>query len=149
AERFGEGFAWSRMLPHREDTWAGALEAFRERPLKGWGLGSFPQVYQEYSFTSYTKYAHNLVLQAAVDSGVIGAALMALFLLYVTALCLLRLARRADPTARAASVAGLVFICFNLFDWEWYVPVLAAWFMVVASLAAQGSGAAGPGEEAA
>lgn len=148
-ERFGEGFAWSRLLPHREDTWAGAFDAFRERPLTGWGLGSFPRVYQDFSITSYTKYAHNLVLQVAVDSGIIGAALMALFLLYVAILCLLRLVLGADPIVRAAAVAGLVFIFFNLFDWEWYVPVLPAWFMVVASLAVQGAGAAGPGEEAA
>ena len=133
-ERFGEGFTLERLLPHREDTWAGALDAFRERPVKGWGLGSFPQVYQEFSFTSYTKYAHNLVLQAAVDSGVIGAALIALFLLYVVVLSLLRLVRHAGSLTRAAAITALVFILFNMFDWEWYLPVLAAWFMASTSL---------------
>jgi hypothetical protein len=136
-ERFGEGFTWSRMLPHREDTWSGALDAFRERPVKGWGLGSFPQVYQDFSFTSFTKYAHNLVLQVAVDSGIIGAVLMVLFLLYVAVFSLLRLARHAEPLARAAAIAALIFIFFNMFDWEWYVPALAAWFLVVAALVEQ------------
>jgi O-antigen ligase len=133
-ERFGEGFTWRRLLPHREDTWSGALDAFRERPLKGWGLGTFSQVYLEFSFTSYTKYAHNLVLQAAVDSGIIGAVLMTLVLLYTAILSLLRLLRRAASLSRAAAIAVLVFILFNMFDWEWYVPALAAWFMVVAMM---------------
>lgn len=134
-ERFGEGFAWSRLLPHREDTWKGALDAFRERPVRGWGLGLFARVYEDFAITSFTKYAHNLVLHAAIEGGIIGAALMALFLLYVVAVSLLRVFRATGPLCRAAAAAALVFIAFNLFDWEWFVPALTAWFMVAASLA--------------
>lgn len=133
-ERFIEGFTFSKLLPHRADTFTGAVEAWREHPVRGWGHGSFARVYQDFFFTAYTKYAHNLVLQAAVETGIIGAVLISLFLLYVTGLCLFRLFAVAAVLVKAAAVSALVFIAFNMFDWEWYVPALTAWFMIIAAV---------------
>lgn len=137
SQRFVEGFSFSRIFPHRLDTFAGAADAFRTRPLAGSGLGTFAEVYQQFANASYTKFAHNLVLQMAVDTGVIGAALMALFLIYVLALCLWRLAKSREgvalSTPRALALSLLPFIAYNMFDWEWYVPALTAWFVVLAA----------------
>ncbi len=128
--RFEKGFALSSLLPHRLDTYRGAADAFRVRPLAGSGLGTFAQVYQWYAIAAYTKFAHNLVLQAAVDTGLIGAVLMALFLVYVVAFSGWRLLARAGPLPRAFAIASLVFVACNMFDWEWYIPALAGWFVV-------------------
>lgn len=128
--RFREGFSLSRLLPHRLDTWQGAVDAYRVRPLTGSGLGSFAQVFAQYTIAVYTKYAHNLIIQTAVDTGIIGVVWLALFLGYVIVLSVWRLVVASHPLARAFAVSSLTFIVYNMFDWEWYVPALTAWFMV-------------------
>jgi hypothetical protein len=128
--RFEEGLTLRRLLPHRLDTWTGAMEAFRAKPVAGSGLGSFYHVYQQYALAAYTKYAHNLLLQTAVETGWVGAALLAAFLIYVVALICLRLIAKSDAVIRAYAISAGVFIAFNIFDWEWYVPALTAWFML-------------------
>ena len=128
--RFSEGFNLSRLLPHRLDTWQGAADAFHERPVTGSGLGSFAQVFAQHAIAVYTKYAHNLILQMAVDTGIVGVVLLIVFLGYVVILSLWRLVMKSHPLVRAFGVASLIFIVYNLFDWEWYVPALTAWFMV-------------------
>ncbi|MCL4474383.1 MAG: O-antigen ligase family protein [Actinobacteria bacterium] len=133
ATRFSEGFDWSRLMPHRLDTWQGTVDSFRVRPVTGSGLGSFPFIYMGHAIAVYTKYAHNLVLQMAVDTGIVGAALLVLFLGYVTGLSLWRVFRETLTLAGAFAVASLIFIAYNMFDWEWYVPALTAWFMVGAA----------------
>ena len=140
SERFVEGFSFSRIFPHRLDTYAGAADAFRARPLAGSGLGTFAEVYQQYALARYTKFAHNLVLQAAVETGIVGAALMVLLLAYVLLLSLWRLVKSGEGKGgaaltlrRALALSLLPFIAYNLFDWEWYVPALTAWFVVLAA----------------
>jgi len=131
--RFSEGFSWSRLLPHRLDTWQGSVDSFRERPVSGSGLGSFSQIFTEHAIAVYTKYAHNLILQTAVDTGIIGAFLMVAFLAYIAGLSCWRLVFKAEPLVRAFAITALVFIVYNTFDWEWYVPALTAWFMAAAA----------------
>lgn len=129
--RFGEGLSISKLLPHRLDTWSGAVGAFKIRPITGSGLGTFAQVYQQYAIATYTKFAHNLLLQTAVDTGLLGVAIMVVFLAYVAALSIWCLwTCSAEPLARAFAVGSLVFIAYNIFDWEWYIPSLAGWFVV-------------------
>jgi len=128
--RFVDGMTLRRLLPHRLDTWAGAVEAFRAEPLAGSGLGSFYYVYQQHVLAAYTKYAHNLVLQTAVETGLAGAVLMVVFLAYVVALICRRLITKSDAVIKAHAISVGVFIAFNVFDWEWYVPALTAWSML-------------------
>lgn len=131
AGRFGGEMKFDSLLPHRLDTAAAGIEAFRERPWRGWGLGSFDEAYWQYSDASFTRYAHNLPLQAAVETGIAGALAMTAFLVYVAGLALRRLLGTSPPLARAMGAAALVFIAYNLFDWEWYLPALTGWFMVM------------------
>ncbi len=129
--RFRQGIALSKLLPHRLDTYSGTAAAFHAHPVAGSGLGTFARVYQQYAITSYTKFAHNLVLQMAVDTGVIGAVLFSLFLVYAAAAGIWRLLKGPDMLNRGFALAALVFIAYNMVDWEWYVPALTAWFLVV------------------
>lgn len=131
SKRFGEGLTWDRLIPHRQDTWIAAYHAFQARAVKGWGLGAFPVISARYQTAQFTKFAHNVVLQMAVDTGVAGAILFSIFWIYVVALSALRLALRSGIKQQALAIAMLVFIIYNLFDWEWYIPSLTAWFMVL------------------
>ncbi|MBI5869883.1 MAG: O-antigen ligase family protein [Actinobacteria bacterium] len=131
--RFSDGFSPARLLPHRLDTWEGAMDAFRVQPVRGSGLGSFSQVFTEHTIAVYTKYAHNLFLQMAVDTGVIGIALLGLFIGYILVLSAWRIIAASHPLVRALALSSLIFISYNMFDWEWYVPALTAWFMVGAA----------------
>jgi len=131
--RFSDGFKLDRLLPHRLDTWEGAMDAFRVQPVKGHGYGSFSQVFTQYTIAVYTKYAHNLFLQMAVDTGLIGVSLLGLFIGYILVMSALRIITRSHPLVRAMAVACVIFVVYNMFDWEWYVPALTAWFMVGAA----------------
>src|ERR1019366_10277259 len=60
-----------------------SLKIVGERPILGWGLGTFPVVYP--SFRSfYTNFfvneAHNDYVQTAVETGVVGLAIACLFI---------------------------------------------------------------------
>lgn len=144
--RFEEGFSYSRLLPHRLDTWSGSIEALKARPVTGSGLGTFYYVYQQYAIAAYTKFAHNLLLQTAVETGLVGAALLALFLGYAAVLGVWRLIARSNSLARAFAISVLVFLAYNMFDWEWYVPALTGWFMLAVAcmegVTVEGDGAA-------
>lgn len=131
--RFSDGFSPARLLPHRLDTWEGAMDAFRVQPVRGSGLGSFSQVFTEHTIAVYTKYAHNLFLQMAVDTGAVGVALLGLFIGYIIVLSCWRIVTATHPLVRALAISSLIFVIYNLFDWEWYVPALTAWFMVGAA----------------
>lgn len=140
-QRFGAGLGPASLLPHRLEIFAGALAAFRQRPLAGSGIGTFAISYQRYAEAGFSRFAHNLVLQMAVEAGVAGAALMAAFLL-LTAAAATRLLAGAGALPRAFAAAALIFIAYNMFDWEWYFPALAGWFVVAVAAAA-----APPGKE--
>ena len=129
--RFGEGLAFDTLLPHRQLAWDSAFQALQDKPIRGWGLGSFYVIFFRYQEAQFTKFAHNLVLQVAADTGLIGAALLILFLGYVTVLSFWRLLGRFNLTGRAVAISVLVFIIYNIFDWEWYIPALTAWFLVI------------------
>lgn len=139
-QRVQQGFTPGRLLPHRLETFEGAVDAFRVRPVGGSGLGTFAEVYQQYTIATYTKFAHNLVLQTAVETGLVGALLLFAFLIYILGLCAMRLLGRSDALTRAFALALLVFLIYNMVDWEWYIPSLTGWFMVSLAVAEAGTG---------
>jgi O-antigen ligase len=69
---------WERF--QQEDPYEGRLEFMlsavdmaRHRPLMGYGLGTFPEVYQQYAikdFSFYANHAHNDWAEFAADGGV-------------------------------------------------------------------------------
>jgi len=74
-------------LHWRKGVWAGTRQMIAEKPLLGWGTGSFPAVHQPFTHTGhradevYTKgpsiedEAHNSYLQLWAELGVVGLAL--------------------------------------------------------------------------
>jgi O-antigen ligase len=95
----------------RTRLWAQSLQLMAERPLLGWGLGTFNPVYDQ-SFPPKLRGAvptratpHNLYLSVGMERGVPGLA--ALGLLAIGALARLRRVRAADQAEARGLAVGL------------------------------------------
>ncbi|HNA25180.1 MAG TPA: O-antigen ligase family protein [Nitrospira sp.] len=93
----------------RHAFWKAAIKAWRAKPLLGWGLGSYenlfhaygdPQIIYRSHYETWPDKAHNTYLDKLAESGVVGLGAH----LLVRALAIWR----ATPHARAALVASMV-----------------------------------------
>jgi O-antigen ligase len=124
-----------------KDSW----RMFFQRPIWGWGLGTFPTVYPSFrSFYTnlFVNEAHNDYAQLLVETGLLGFALM---LWFVTTLF-----RHGLPTSRRwefkwdgavslAALLGCTGILFHSFvDFNLQIPANAAMFYMLCGLAASG-----------
>jgi hypothetical protein len=128
--RFVEGFHIEKLLPARVDTWEAGINAFRQKPAQGWGLGMYAELYGLFLPSRFSRYVHNTAIQMAADTGIIGGLPFALFLLYAAAVACWRILRSSDLLIKALGIGILIFVFWNMFDFEWYLPAIAAWFMV-------------------
>ncbi|MBA3305513.1 MAG: O-antigen ligase family protein, partial [Thermoleophilaceae bacterium] len=107
--------------------WEEAAGAFSDRPLVGFGAGSFPLVHRLYrDNTIEVRQPHNVPLEFLSETGLIGAGLGlgGLALLGVVAT---RTARRGgDPRERAYAatmvVGAAAWGLHTLVDWDWDIP---------------------------
>ena len=116
---------------------------WRDRPLLGWGLGTFPIVYPQYK--SYptdlvVNQAHNDYLQALVETGIAGFACVAWFIgiLYRSAVKNLRAGFEATTNRVLGPVVGCTgILVHSLFDFNLHIPANAAMFFVLCGIATQ------------
>lgn len=115
-------------IVERLDIWQAAAQIFREQPILGAGLDSFPVAYLEAERSGRTfigggfglpPTAHNLYLNTLAEQGLLG--LTALLLLALAFLRTVRhLSRSTDPRirgmARGLLGAGIVLAVHNVFD---------------------------------
>lgn len=124
----------------RKDIWAAAWEMFEAHPLAGVGFGGFWTAVSRYhkgSGGSVPQQAHNDYLETLASGGVVGAALVALFLFLLVRRAAPRL-RVGSPFARAACLGALTGLCgvcvHSLVEFGLHVPSNA--FAAVALCAA-------------
>jgi O-antigen ligase len=119
-----------------------SLKMVRQRPLLGWGFGTFPVVYP--SFRSFytnlaVNAAHNDFVEVTVETGLLGFALMVAFIYLLYRNGLRRVQHwRHDPrasTALAALVGCTGLLVHSFSDFNLQVPANAALFFVLAALA--------------
>jgi O-antigen ligase len=117
----------------------------RQRPLLGWGLGTFSTVYP--SFRSfYSEYevneAHNDFMQLLVETGVAGFALMLFFLVLVYRSGMRSIEHwRRDPRASitmAALIGCTGLLIHSLSDFNLQIPANAALFFALTAIATTG-----------
>jgi len=119
------------------------IRMFRQRPILGWGLGTFPVVYPQFR-SFYTNFfvneAHDDYVQLLAEMGTLGFAVMLWFLV-----TLFRRARQKIgkwPTevggaATLASILGVTGILVHSFvDFNLQIPANAALFYVLCTVAA-------------
>jgi O-antigen ligase len=122
-----------------------SLRMFSQRPIGGWGLGTFPTVYPSFrSFYTnlFVNEAHNDYAQLLVETGLLGFGLMVWFVI--------SLYRHGLPTSRRwefkwdgavslAALLGCTGILFHSFvDFNLQIPANAAMFYTLCGLAASG-----------
>jgi hypothetical protein len=134
----------------RYDFWRVAALEFARHPVAGVGADNFAHDYvRERERREEPLYPHSLVMRALSQTGVVGAALLALFLGAV-AVAVRRLPAR-DPARRsvavAALVAGAAWVAHGSIDWLWEMPAVGAPGMACLGLAA-GMGSNGGGRAA-
>jgi len=119
------------------------VHMWRERPLLGWGLGTFPVVYPKFR-SFYTSFfvndAHNDYLQLLVETGILGAAIAVWFLVLTFRRAWAKLdnwQETATGTLTVACLLGCVGILVHSFlDFNLQIPANAALFYVLCAVAA-------------
>jgi len=117
----------------RPRMWLAAAETARERPLLGWGVGSYEFAADRLASSAGVPAtahgeAHNTVLQVAAERGLLGVAALALLAAAALDSARRALARDGDERTlamgRALSLAGLA--AYALVQYVFFVPPVAA-----------------------
>jgi O-antigen ligase len=120
--------------------WEEALGAFSDRPLAGWGAGSFPVIQALYRHQEApVRSSHSLPLALLSETGLVGFALCmgALALLAAAAIGRVRSARGVERSARLALLAAFAaWFVESLFDWHWEIPGVTAPALIAVAVAA-------------
>jgi O-antigen ligase len=127
----------------RLDITRDGLKMFTRKPVVGWGLGVFPDVYPEFrTFYSdlFVNAAHDDYLQLLVEMGGLGFIVMLWFLVIVYRRAAKRISKWVHDvngaTALAATLGITGILVHGLFDFNLQIPANAALFYVLCAIAA-------------
>jgi O-antigen ligase len=120
-------FAHPEDIFGRLTIWRSAIAASLDHPITGWGLGNFEAAYLRHQapinmtlrFDRSTPFAHNDLLQLAVEAGWIGAGLgmwaLASFVRTVRT-------RLNDPVIRWSAATVLLYVVAGIFNFTFFLP---------------------------
>jgi len=115
---------------------------FLQKPILGWGLGTFPIVYggfRSFFSTFFVNQAHNDYLQLLVETGVAGFAIAIWFLVLVFRHGFAKLNdwnQTASGVFTTASLLGCIgILVHSFFDFNLQIPANAALFYVLCAFA--------------
>jgi O-antigen ligase len=119
------------------------VRMFRQKPVLGWGLSTFPVVYPEFR-SFYTNFfvneAHNDYLQLLAEMGVLGFGLMVWFLAVLYRRAVRKIGNWTTDVSSAVTLACTLgftgILVHSLFDFNLQIPANAAIFYVFCSIAA-------------
>jgi len=120
-----------------------SLRMWKQRPLLGWGLGTFPEVYPQFR-TFYTSFfvnqAHNDYAQLLTETGLAGFAIAVWFLLLVFRRARAKLENWPETANGVLTLAALVgcvgILVHSWLDFNLQIPANAALFYVLCVIAA-------------
>ena len=107
--------------------WKEAVGAWSDKPLQGWGAGSFSVTHKLYRDVELpVVQPHNMPLQFLAETGIVGALLVsgALGLLLFSALARVRsMSNGRERDIAVALFAGAAgWVVHGLVDWDWDIP---------------------------
>jgi O-antigen ligase len=120
-----------------------AIRMFRERPVLGWGLGTFPVVYPQFR-SFYTNFfvneAHNDYLQLLSEMGLLGFATMIWFFVVLFRRIPRKIQQWPSNVSGAVTLACTLgisgILVHSLIDFNLQIPANAALFYVFCTMAA-------------
>jgi len=128
----------------RYDYWRVAFRAFAQEPIRGVGAGGWSVYWLRWRpFDVGAHDAHSLPIQTLAELGVVGLALLAVFLAGVALAA--RRAQRVAPVLAAGPMAGFVaYVAHAPLDWDWEMPAVTLIALILAGLLLALAGAARP-----
>ena len=119
------------------------LKMIAQKPVLGWGLGVFPEIYPQFSTLStnlQVGMAHNDYLQFLVEAGALGFVAVLWFLLTLFRSALKKL-KHWPPDTNTAVILGAVLgitgiLVHSFVDFNLQIPANAALFYVLCTVAA-------------
>ncbi len=115
----GKGGSASNATSGRTKLIAGGLRLFADRPLQGFGPGSFAQEYRSHEHVtsdSATSASHTIPVTVAAEQGIVGLALYVALLVSAFAVLFAGAGRSPPRIALAACFAALVLHTFTYAD---------------------------------
>jgi O-antigen ligase len=120
-----------------------AIQMFRDKPVFGWGLGTFPVIYPQYR-TFYTNFfvneAHNDYLQLLCEMGLLGFGTMLWFVIVLYRTALRKIGNWTSDISGAVTLACTLgctgILVHSLLDFNLQIPANAALFYVLCTIAA-------------
>lgn len=126
----------------RADIWTRTASALEDHALAGSGVGSFPAVYPQYEEAAsvertYINHAHNDYLEILLETGVPGAVLLILFLIWWggRVIAIWRSPNAAEM-ARAACIASAAILLHSLVDYPLRTAAIATTMAMALALMA-------------
>ena len=133
---------WTEWTGDRKKMAGDGLRMWRDHPVLGVGLGDFETAYPRYqSFPSdlWIDHAHNDYVEAAAETGLVGAALilaaLALFFYLAFRNVTHLFGSNAGWVRLGAAIGCCGLLVHSLGDFNLHIPANAAWFAVLAGIA--------------
>jgi putative inorganic carbon (HCO3(-)) transporter len=116
----------------RSNLVSGGVKLFGQRPLWGYGAGSFPRAYREHAATKKVpvSVSHTEPVTVAAEQGLIG--LVAYAALIVVALWTMTTGLSAQPIARGAVLAAFVALLVHTMAYAGFYEDPIAWVLLAA-----------------
>ena len=119
----------------RINYWSYALDGFKERPLVGFGPGTFEIIALKYHESrDWTNFAHSFYLQTLSESGIFSLLAFIGFLLLSLRKRLVRLGEDPSPILIGAIVAVLASSFHSFVDYDWHFPAVFLTFLFLLAL---------------
>jgi hypothetical protein len=119
----------SRLLSVGNDgrlpLWRGALDAYRQDPLKGTGAGTYRLQSERHQHTIHDRvFAYSLYIETLGELGLVGIALLGAALLAILAGIAIRMREPGRPTYAAAFALVLAWMVHAGVDIDWQTPAV-------------------------
>ena len=131
------------FLKMRGDIWINTFQIFKDFPLLGSGLGTFPHIfpmYRSFHIQGLVTHAENDFLQLASDTGLIGIGLLLSLFIYLSYTVYWRISPlSSEKPQRYVAMGGLIgilaFMFHSIVERNIQVPANAFLFAFIFSLA--------------
>jgi len=126
----------------RKDFWLNALKILKDHPVTGVGMDAFGVAYSMYDASSglfRVEQAHNDYLQMLADGGVIGFAIIAVFIYLLVGKALRKIRQTSESGSRGVAVGAfagcMAILVHSIFDFPLRTPANSFVFLTLAALA--------------